>query len=204
MANGKDGMKRSEQGLSLTEVLITVSFTVIILSVAVPSVGKIRDGGRAEAIMAIAKDMGQAAESYYQDTGKLAIEFTASPDGDSYTHPRFHQLSMPQELAGWNGPYLEQPLVVTQNPYNSSIYLLSDLSAPPAHGFRLKRGDASLTKGKGQYIVFHGVPKRVARSIDSRLDKTAKNTSGWKEKGRVEWAPGGGGTLSILLLEETK
>ncbi len=196
-----DSMPSFIKGIKLTEVLITISLATIIVVVAVPTVGTLKDNSDANQIVGVAKSLSAAVVQYRKDVGSCAIEFSASADGNSYVHPRFHQLSMPQPIRGWNGPYMDAPLSRSQNPFGGSIYLQSDLGATPASGFSLNGIANKKSKGSGQFVVFHNVPRRVAEEVDKILDENSTNRRRWQDTGRVEFAPGGGGSLSICLLD---
>lgn len=184
-----------------TEVLITISLAAILIVVAIPAVGNFRDNRNAQQIVDLAEKLSAACVAFHKDVGRPAVEFTASKDGVSYVHPRFHELSMPQSIRGWQGPYIEEPLSREMNPFGQSIYLQSKLSAYPAHGFVLHGITQKKSEGPGQFVVFHGVPSRVGEQIDAILDEKVGGRQTWKSRGRVEWAPGGGGSLSICLTD---
>ncbi len=186
------------------EVMVTLAFASILVVVAVPAVGSLRDGQHVDQIISVAQELSQAATRCYRDTGRHALELTPAPDGSSYTHPRFHQLSMAQEIQGWNGPYLTQPLSREANPFGGAVYLQNDLGASPAHGFILKGIAGGAQKGPGQFVVFHGIPERIAQAVDRILDENTASKRRWRDTGRVEWAPGGGGSLSICLMKPTE
>jgi hypothetical protein len=130
-------MSSKAKRIKYSEVLTIVALAAILLVVAIPTIGGFRDHRHAQRIVDLAEELSSAAVSFRKDVGRAAIEFTASRDGESYVHPRFHELSMPQSSRGWQGPYLDQPLSRDMNPYGQAIYLQNDLSASPAHGFVL-------------------------------------------------------------------
>ena len=189
------------KGIKLTEVLITISLATILVVVAVPAVGSFRDRTHADEIIELAKKLSAASIQYQKDVGHPAIEFSTSLDGDSYGAPRFHQLSMRQSIRGWNGPYLDAPLNQTHNPLGGAIYLQDSLAATPASGFSLNGIAGKRSAGPGQFVVFHNIPVRVAQQVDEILDQEMVAKRRWQSTGRVEWAPGGGGSLSICLLD---
>ncbi|MCA9321644.1 MAG: hypothetical protein KDB53_12965 [Planctomycetes bacterium] len=192
-----------QAGFSMIEFLITIAFLVVLLSVAVPSFGNLRDGERASQILELTEELGRACERHRKDTGRPAIEFSPARGGHSYSQPRFHELSMPQPLPGWKGPYLASPLSLDQNPYGAAIYLQNRLGASPANGFDLHGSGKSEQTGAGQFVVFYGIPERVAREIDQRLDGSLEDLDGsWRLNGRVEWIPSSGGALSIFISSE--
>ncbi len=197
-------MAPRKRGSRLTEVFITMALAAIFIVVAVPSVGKFNDQQHAEKIIDLAEQLSEASLQFRKDVGRGAIEFTSSQDGQSYSHPKFHELSMPQSIQGWRGPYLSTPLARDHNPFGTAIYVQNSLSASPAHGFSLHGLTGTESQGDGQFVVFHGIPKRVAEHVDNILDKKTKSNRNWHRVGRVEWAPGGGGSLSICLLDNPK
>ena len=187
------------QGISLIDVLLTIAFSTILLSVAIPGIGLMRDNYRRDEIVELINDIGRSSHRFLKDTGQPAIEFAAAKDGQSYVHPRYHQLSMPQEIQGWRGPYLKSPLSCSDNPYGASIYIIDKLNVSPAHGFDLK-ANGEIVGGPGQFVVLYGVPERIAKMVDTVIDDEFCESASWDSVGRVEWAPGGGGSLSVHLL----
>ncbi|MCB9832738.1 MAG: hypothetical protein H6807_09710 [Planctomycetes bacterium] len=187
------------KGFGLIDLLIFVAAATILAAVAVPSAGSLRDGLAADRIVDLADEMARACHRYQLDTGRCASELSASTDGHSYTHPRHHELSMPQPHAGWHGPYLEAPLRQDESPLGGPVYLVTDLDLAPARGFALA-GEEGLTGGSGQMLIFHGVPRRLAELVDARID--GKKAGGpWQAQGRVEWISEGQGSLCIFLMK---
>ena len=156
---------RSIAGFSIIEVLIALSVLVLILSVGVPAADRIRNGGRAGAIYDTVDRLQEACERHFADTGKMGVEFSPTENGESYSAPRYHTLSIASRHAGWKGPYLARPLNVSDNPYGGPVYLQNNLSSSPANGFRLAGAKGPKSEGPGQFVVFYGVPEDVARDL---------------------------------------
>ncbi len=191
-------MHRS-QGFGLIDFMIILSVSTILLAVAVPSAGNIRDGIAVDRIVEMSDQMARACHRFQLDTGRGAIELSISADGESYAHPRHHELAMPQPIPGWQGPYIEAPLRQVESPVDGPVYLVNDLGTAPASGFVLEPG-APLLTGSGQALIFHGVPRRIAEKVDARIDGS-DGQGGWNSSGRVEWIPQGRGSLSIFLMQ---
>lgn len=187
-------------GFTLVETMIALAFVIVLLAMAVPAAGSIRDEQQASDIVELLEDLESSCRAFTEDTEKLAVEFSATPDGEAYAQARYHTLSMKQDLKGWNGPYRSRPLTHQDNPYHQAVYLQSHLAASPANGFDLDGDGAVETKGPGQFVVLYGVPERVARIVDSRLDqRLGIDGDGWRRTGRVEWTPSSSGALTIQL-----
>ena len=185
----------------MIEFLITIAFMIVLLSVALPSAGSLRDADRAGDILKMTEKLAEASAAYRRDTGKSAIEFSPARGGHSYTQPRYHLLSMKQADPKWRGPYLDRPLSLDDNPYGGAIYLQNNLTASPANGFDLHGSGNAEQHGPGQFVVFYGVPERIARSVDEKLDGgLAERGAGWRHTGKVEWSPASGGALCVYLM----
>lgn len=187
-------------GFTIVETLIATAFVVVLLAMAVPAAGSIRDEQQAADIIELAESLEVACRKFEKDTGKLAVEFSSTPDGEAYAQARYHSLSMRQAVDGWAGPYRTRPVTHADNPYGQPVYLQNHLAASPANGFDLDADGKPEAIGPGQFIVMYGVPERVARLVDSRLDQAlGVDGDGWRRTGRVEWTPSSSGALTIQL-----
>lgn len=189
-----------EAGVTITEVLIGLAVAALVAAVALPAAGRITGDARVDGVLDTLHRLESATARHLHDTGGTAVEFSPSPNGGAYGRPRYHQLAMSQDTPGWRGPYLERPLSREDNPLGGVIYLQNQLDAAPAQGFRLQGAGGPLTTGEGQFVVFHDVPEDVADRVDRQLDRELRDDAGdWAASGRVEWTPGGGGSLSIWI-----
>lgn len=194
---------RGYSGFTLVETLIAVAFVVVLLAMAVPAAGSIRDERQAGAVVELTEELEAACRAFREDTDRRAVEFSATPDGEAYAQARYHTLSMRQNMKGWHGPYRRRPITHEDNPWGQAIYLQSHLAASPANGFDLDADGAVDAEGPGQFVVLYGVPERVARIVDGRLDRDLGiEGEGWRRTGRVEWMPSSGGALTIQLQAE--
>lgn len=195
---------RSQAGFSIIEVLIALSVLMLILAVGVPAANQIRNDNRAGAIFNTLDRLREACERHHADTGKMAVEFSPTHNGESYSAPRYHTLSIASRHAGWKGPYLARPLTVADNPFGGPVYLQNNLSSSPANGFHLAGAAGPKTEGPGQFVVFYGVPEEIAKQIDQRLDAGIGEREEWRSTGRVEWTQGGSGGLVIFLMGQNQ
>ena len=191
------------RGFSLVEVMIVLAFLVIVLAMAVPTVGTIHDEDQAKEVLDLIEDLHRACAEHHRDTQRYAIEFSPAANGSSYTQPRYHELSLPQRTLGWAGPYLSEVLDIQRNPFRGAIYVQNHLAASPANGFDLD-GDGEIdADSSGQFVVIYGVPERIARMVDEVLDGgSARVGDSWMLRGRVEWSSSAGGALVVCLMSK--
>ncbi|MEZ6196909.1 MAG: hypothetical protein R3F20_14465 [Planctomycetota bacterium] len=199
-----DARRKAQAGISIIEILIAVSVLLLILAVGIPAADRIRSDSQVGDVLATVERLSEACERHHRDTGRMAVEFSPTKNGEAYSDPRYHSLSISQSRPGWKGPYLARPVGLEDNPFGGPVYLQNNLSASPANGFRLAGSQGETTEGPGQFVVFYGVPEEIARLIDAQLDKGFADSEDWKTTGSVEWTDSGSGGLSIFLMERVR
>ncbi|MCB9832739.1 MAG: hypothetical protein H6807_09715 [Planctomycetes bacterium] len=183
-------------GRVLPAFLIVTSFLALVVLVATPSYENVLEEDRALAVKDLVTRVEAACRRHHQDTGKLALEYAARNEEDSYNAKRYHHLATAQLYAGWQGPYLDLPLSQADNPWGGTVELRDNLSTHPALGFELAGG--KLAHERGQYLLLTGVPEASARIVERVFD--GEPGESWADSGRVEYVVDDGGTLSIFLL----
>lgn len=181
---------------STLNVLLALTVLSVTFGAAVPALESRRLGERVDATLRLSDRVQEACRRHRDDAGILAIEVAAADAGAAETTASFHRLAMHQSYAGWQGPYLDHPLSLAENPFGGGLHLRSDWGQIADLGFDLDRA------GFGQFLVLEGVPEGSARQIDERIDHSgvsATTLSVWQRHGRVAWTPDGDGRLLIDL-----
>jgi hypothetical protein len=146
---------------------------------------------RAEALVARLRD---ACARFHADVGRRPKEYVLHP-------PSARELSAPQTIPGWKGPYLSPPLVFTDAAISARVYVLAESKSPPnADGFDTD-GDGAFEAPRDASVVrFEYAEEGWSRDLDRRLD--AGVPGDWFKTGRVRFfgeKAGKPGTTDVLL-----
>lgn len=184
-----------QSGLSAIDILVTVVFVALILAMAVPAVDSNSAESRdAKRLLGTIERLEDGCLRHYADTERVALEVAPPSLGHHYNEARYHHLSKEQSYDGWAGPYIDHPVTKLDNPFGSRVRLLTSLDDAPANGFSVRGGDLT---GRGQYVVFDGVPRDVAERIDQHID--GEESGAWSATGRVEYSETDG-ELCVMLM----
>lgn len=182
-----------QSGLSAIDIVVTIVFVALVLAMAVPAVDSTSSGSRdAKRLLGTIERLEDGCARHFADTKRVALELAPPELGHRFNQARYHHLSRKQTYAGWDGPYLEHPVTMLDNPFGAKVQLLTSLGDAPANGFSV--GGEELD-GRGQYVVFDGVPREVAETIDRHID--GESSDDWANRGRVEFD---GGELCVMLM----
>lgn len=187
---------------AIIQGVIASSVFIIVAVVATPAMDEIVEDGKSLKVLRLYERLSIACTQHHQDTGKLASEFSSSSESDRRNLKMYHQLSLNQLYAGWQGPYIQTPISQADNPFGGKVELHNNLSTYPALGFELS--DGTLAHEEGQYIVMTGIPAEVARRLERHLDAVPEDSESlpenWRTTGRVEYTKDDQGTLSLFIL----
>lgn len=173
----RQNIKRS--AFTLLELLIVILILFILAAIVAPQLTGAAEDAKVGKILAVTDAVRTAVQSYYNDTGALPRENSAS------TATNQHHLGLPQTIANWRGPYLDHPLTNSDNPFGNRVQVLQTFAGDAGGGFDLMGSGSDTVTGNGSYIVFRGVPQTAAQQVDQALDGGVGGS--WQTTGRVEW-----------------
>ena len=189
---------KKTQGFTLIELVVTIVIMTLLVGIAVPAIGGLQDDAKVAKILQTAESAKSAAQRYYVDTSKYPYESSWS------TNASGHRLSEEQTgIFGWNGPYLDRPLMSGDNPFGGAVVIYPTFNGGTHtlnnNEFRLTGANAPARKGDGSFIAFDKIPEKVAQEVDAALDSGISGD--WKLYGRVQWKSDRSGTLLIYLCQ---
>ena len=195
----RDRTKLREAGFTLMELVVAIVIMTLLAGIAIPAFRSLQDDAKVAKLLAVVDTVRMACQKHYADTSRFAVEYSENEAVGS------HQLFQKQAYAGWKGPYLDQPLRPSDNPFSGRIYVARrfTMNGPwqlENNAFYLSGASGPATTGRGNYICFTNVPEARARQVDEALDRGVKGD--WKKYGRVQWTNHAGGTVKIYLLSE--
>ena len=160
------------------EVIGVLAVIAIIAAAATPQIFQAIEDARITALVNSTNDVRTAVAKYYQDTGRWPRHFISS----SFNHERqlmFNAADISNTpVPGWDGPYLEAPLVSPLSPNH-------DLAV--SSGTCDINGDGTTDGTFITYLVY-GIDDEAARAISDILDNDGDQTTGngaWHSAGRV-------------------
>ncbi|MCL0078688.1 type II secretion system GspH family protein [Dehalococcoidia bacterium] len=144
---------RNQKGFTLIELLVVMAILAILVGLVLPNFFDITDEADATQIMGQHEKMREAVFLYYQDTGQWPTEWSGD-DGAAAS-----QLWHADNVAGWDGPYLERP-ILQENRWGGFWGVVENRLLTGAPG------------GMFDYTVllYTNVPLEVCRDIDERMD----------------------------------
>ncbi|MCL0064388.1 prepilin-type N-terminal cleavage/methylation domain-containing protein [Dehalococcoidia bacterium] len=148
---------RNQKGFTLIELLVVMAILAILVGLVLPNFFDITDEAVATQIMGQHEKMREAVFLYYLDTGEWPTEWSGN---DS---PAASQLSVCNDVVGWDGPYLERP-ILQENRWGGVWGVYED---------RQLTGAAN---GSYTVLLYANVPREVCRDIDERMDDGINST----------------------------
>jgi prepilin-type N-terminal cleavage/methylation domain-containing protein len=186
----------NSSGFTLVEFMVTVVLIVLLVAVALPVAGTMRESDRVEAILDAVARSRSAVRRHYADTGRLATECVLA------RHAAHHRLTQNVGEAGWHGPYLD-PNLRPESLGATALEIRTDYSSGPCRPwgecFLIGGEQAIRLTGAGQYLALTGIDEDCARAVDRALD--GQTGGDWQRDGEVQWRAAHQGTLMVLLMD---
>ena len=151
------------------------------------------DKARAAKIIQTVENLRMPAMLYHQDTGQLPREYSG------YQGATYHRLSADPGTAGWDGPYIDDPIRRSWNPTGGNVLLYNRVvnGHTSGNGFDLDGdGNSDVTGNDGCMMTFWDVDQQIAEKVDDAFDRSLPGT--WSDAGRVEYQASSR-RLAILL-----
>ena len=131
----------------------------------------------------LAETLRNCCERYKGDTGVYGYEYSTSTANGN------HRFSITQTVQGWDGPYIDHPLMRSDNPFSGHVYVYANLTGSAggflANGFNLTGGAADTHTGDGNFIGMRDIPEDIAELVDEAFDEGIAGD--WRTTGRGEW-----------------
>lgn len=170
------------------EIVIAVAIIAILAAASGPVIMKHLHDAKVQRIHDLVSELTLACFDYHNDVGTYAYEYS----GDNYSANTHHRLSMDSGISNWDGPYYDY-LSTTHNPFGN-LYMYSSLNNAVGGGFDLTNSGANTHTGGGNFLRLDGVPEKVAKALDSRIDKDLPGA--WEDIGMVKYS----GTVCYIYL----
>ncbi|MCL0095933.1 prepilin-type N-terminal cleavage/methylation domain-containing protein [Dehalococcoidia bacterium] len=173
---------RNQKGFTLIELLVVMAILAILVGLIVPNFFDITDEADATQIMGQHEKMQQAVFLYYTDTGQWPTEWS----GDD--SPAASQLWHADGVAGWDGPYLERP-ILQENRWGGHWGVFENRKLTGAAGDIFD-----------YTVLLHtNVPLEVCRDIDERMDD-GRSYAGFVRYYGTDWGQGPPDGDNFLLI----
>ncbi|MEM9380302.1 MAG: prepilin-type N-terminal cleavage/methylation domain-containing protein [Planctomycetota bacterium] len=169
-------------GFSLVELVITMTIMTILVGVVSMRASGMTNKARAAKIIQTVENLRTPVMLYHQDTSQLPREYSGR-QGATY-----HRLSTDPGTAGWDGPYIEDPIRRSWNPTGGNVHLYNYCvnGHTGGNGFDLDGdGNGDVTGQDGCMITFWQVDQEIAEKVDDAFDRSLPGT--WSDAGRVEY-----------------
>ncbi|MBN3039553.1 MAG: hypothetical protein JW867_00320 [Candidatus Omnitrophica bacterium] len=178
---GKHNNPFFSKTFSLIELMLVVSIIAILAILIINIMSSARIEAKASKILDLAEAVKHSCKMYESDTGTFVQSSTAMP-----FDPLWQGLTQDDGSPGWNGPYMQEPLTIEDNPFRGMIWVAQNINAD----YDLDGdGSADVAAGNpGNAILFYDVPEKAAQYIDASLDRAIAGD--WKVTGRVRYEPG--------------
>ena len=191
-------MQGKIKGFTLMEVIGVMAVIAIIAAVATPQIFQAIEDARITSLVNGANDVRTAVAKYYQDTEQWPRHISDS----SSNHQRQLMFNAADAsntpIPGWDGPYLEAPLV---NPLSPGSQLDVQVTNDSALACDIN-GDGTPDGTFITYLV-DGIDDDTANTISDMLDSDGDQTTGnsaWNVAGRVKRLGGNDPSQLVMCL----
>ncbi|MBT9163574.1 MAG: Type II secretion system protein G [Chloroflexi bacterium] len=104
-------VRKGEKGFTLIELLVVMAILAILVGLVVPNFFGVTDESDAIMMQGQHEKMREAVYLYHEDTGEWPTEWSGAPIGAAG-----HELWFPVGVGGWDGPYIDRP-ILQKNPW---------------------------------------------------------------------------------------
>lgn len=195
LSNQRPAVSAQRRGFSLVELVITMTIMTILVGVVSMRASGMTDKARAAKIIQTVDALRTPMMLYHEDTGQLPREYSGW-DGAS-----FHRLAMDPGVAGWDGPYVDDPIRRSWNPTGGQVHIFNYIvsSYSGGNGFDIDGDGTSDVSGtEGSIMTFWEIDEGVAEKVDRSFDNALPGN--WMDAGRVEYQAASR-RLSFLLID---
>jgi prepilin-type N-terminal cleavage/methylation domain-containing protein len=176
---GVRALPAARGGFSLLELIVAVGILAALVGVVAANSSQQVGRGRSARILQLVDALRTACAAHRIDTCEYALELAGYP-------AQSRMLTAQQTMAGWKGPYLDQPLGAGQNPWGGRLDLFDDVRTNGwIDGFDIDADGTLDVTGSANMLVLTRVPTPEALALDSALEKGIPGE--WMRSGRVRY-----------------
>ncbi|MFH1564002.1 MAG: prepilin-type N-terminal cleavage/methylation domain-containing protein [Nitrospirota bacterium] len=135
------------KGFTLIELILVVAIVAILAGAMIPFITSAKEEARIASMLQMADTLALACRQFNSDTGRCPREQTT---------PNDHLWANVNSYPGWDGPYIQEPLLNLRNPYGGFIDVSSTIN-PIGSICNIA-------------IIFHDVPRNVTQKADTMVD----------------------------------
>lgn len=156
-------------GFTLIEMMVVLGILAIIVGLVVPNMSGATRDAQVVQIQGQHEKMREAVFSYYLDTGQFPTEW--SEEG-TRTSDDYHQLWDDDGSPGWDGPYLEKP-ILQEDRWGGYWGVVE--------GLELENGEYYTV------LAYMNVPREICRKLDKAMDDGTGSSDGKRDTGIAQY-----------------
>ncbi len=155
LASKAKALHGGQGGFTLIEMMVVLAILGIIVGLVVPNMFGVIGEAEATQIQGQHEKMREAVFSYYADTSEYPTEWSAH----DVTYEHLHQLWTDNDVNGWDGPYLDRP-ILQDNRWGGNWGVWES---------------PSLVTDFNVVLRYENVPNEVCKEVDAAMDDSVND-----------------------------